>query len=113
MMENRVRRKLVLVLLLLPEPSSYETNVPVAQILNNKGSESSQCQVQLETFHVTSYILQQADRKSTRLNSSHDQISYAVFCLKKKKCFSHFVQFPSAVGVLNCHREALLPVYHA
>src|SRR2546428_7256266 len=28
-------------------------------------------------------VLQQ-DRKSTRLNSSHDQISYAVFCLKKK-----------------------------
>src|SRR2546421_2408348 len=27
----------------------------------------------------------QEDRKSTRLNSSHDQISYAVFCLKKKK----------------------------
>src|SRR5206468_8221333 len=25
------------------------------------------------------------DRKSTRLNSSHDQISYAVFCLKKKR----------------------------
>src|SRR2546428_4051353 len=29
--------------------------------------------------------LQSRDRKSTRLNSSHDQISYAVFCLKKKK----------------------------
>src|SRR5206468_11270322 len=28
---------------------------------------------------------QHRDRKSTRLNSSHDQISYAVFCLKKKK----------------------------
>src|SRR5689334_23384924 len=27
----------------------------------------------------------QADRKSTRLNSSHSSISYAVFCLKKKK----------------------------
>src|SRR2546430_3250256 len=26
------------------------------------------------------------DRKSTRLNSSHSQISYAVFCLKKKTC---------------------------
>src|SRR2546430_9201232 len=26
------------------------------------------------------------DRKSTRLNSSHSQISYAVFCLKKKHC---------------------------
>src|SRR2546421_12393669 len=29
------------------------------------------------------------DRKSTRLNSSHDQISYAVFCLKKKKTTRH------------------------
>src|SRR5688572_31723276 len=28
---------------------------------------------------------QAVDRKSTRLNSSHSQISYAVFCLKKKK----------------------------
>src|SRR5690349_22533708 len=28
---------------------------------------------------------QRADRKSTRLNSSHVEISYAVFCLKKKK----------------------------
>src|SRR2546430_14792860 len=27
------------------------------------------------------------DRKSTRLNSSHSQISYAVFCLKKKKVY--------------------------
>src|SRR5271169_7014844 len=31
--------------------------------------------------HVTS----ESDRKSTRLNSSHGSISYAVFCLKKKK----------------------------
>src|SRR2546430_12497697 len=30
-------------------------------------------------------VLPSADRKSTRLNSSHSQISYAVFCLKKKK----------------------------
>src|SRR2546430_8096337 len=29
------------------------------------------------------------DRKSTRLNSSHSQISYALFCLKKKKNHSH------------------------
>src|SRR6266853_6003591 len=29
--------------------------------------------------------LGRSDRKSTRLNSSHSQISYAVFCLKKKK----------------------------
>src|SRR2546421_3698300 len=30
-------------------------------------------------------LARERDRKSTRLNSSHDQISYAVFCLKKKK----------------------------
>src|SRR2546430_10016870 len=42
------------------------------------------------------------DRKSTRLNSSHSQISYAVFCLKKKKHIS-FV-----VDTLNC---ALLLCY--
>src|SRR2546427_6287495 len=30
-------------------------------------------------------VVKRGDRKSTRLNSSHSQISYAVFCLKKKK----------------------------
>src|SRR2546427_8859657 len=30
-------------------------------------------------------VADELDRKSTRLNSSHSQISYAVFCLKKKK----------------------------
>src|SRR2546421_7293140 len=33
------------------------------------------------------------DRKSTRLNSSHDQISYAVFCLKKKNINIYIVSF--------------------
>src|SRR5256886_8227644 len=32
-----------------------------------------------------SAVTRRRDRKSTRLNSSHSQISYAVFCLKKKK----------------------------
>src|SRR3712207_7910750 len=34
-------------------------------------------------------VLRRRDRKSTRLNSSHANISYAVFCLKKKKKLSH------------------------
>src|SRR5438270_10514346 len=34
---------------------------------------------------LASGIRRDPDRKSTRLNSSHSQISYAVFCLKKKK----------------------------
>src|SRR2546427_9536264 len=37
------------------------------------------------------------DRKSTRLNSSHSQISYAVFCLKKKKV--------TAITASSCSRE--------
>src|SRR2546430_8134438 len=36
-------------------------------------------------FAVLACQLGAEDRKSTRLNSSHSQISYAVFCLKKKK----------------------------
>src|SRR2546430_13344399 len=36
---------------------------------------------------VGDLMLVEGDRKSTRLNSSHSQISYALFCLKKKKIF--------------------------
>src|SRR2546421_4326991 len=36
------------------------------------------------------------DRKSTRLNSSHDQISYAVFCLKKKINFQYSSKLPAS-----------------
>src|SRR5688572_11351021 len=35
-------------------------------------------------FHVWPYLAEVEDRKSTRLNSSHSQISYAVFCFNKK-----------------------------
>src|SRR2546427_5585660 len=40
-------------------------------------------------IHGIAVALVVRDRKSTRLNSSHSQISYAVFCLKKKK--NHFI----------------------
>src|SRR2546430_5968083 len=40
---------------------------------------------QEEQEKVSHIRLRERDRKSTRLNSSHSQISYAVFCLKKKK----------------------------
>src|SRR3712207_8913196 len=36
-------------------------------------------------FAVVTAAIDSADRKSTRLNSSHANISYAVFCLKKKQ----------------------------
>src|SRR2546421_8265763 len=50
------------------------------------------------------------DRKSTRLNSSHDQISYAVFCLKKKKKQSKHTYDARLQGVH--HKNDVLPHYH-
>src|SRR3989440_7062552 len=40
---------------------------------------------EVDVSAVSAEVTTSGDRKSTRLNSSHDQISYAVFCLKKKK----------------------------
>src|SRR2546427_7042209 len=41
----------------------------------------------------------QQDRKSTRLNSSHSQISYAVFCLKKKKKKQDCIMYEQRVAM--------------
>src|SRR2546430_12236587 len=53
--------------------------------------------------HLTQQLNGQAsqDRKSTRLNSSHSQISYAVFCLKKKKTHLFTAQLVSHIGALS------------
>src|SRR5690625_7021662 len=42
-----------------------------------------------KVVEATKLLSQAPDRKSTRLNSSHVAISYAVFCLKKKKIDAH------------------------
>src|SRR2546427_5482096 len=63
---------------------------------HGRGAEACAAQVQLGDGLVQAQdagqlggsgrlVLRGPDRKSTRLNSSHSQISYAVFCLKKKK----------------------------
>src|SRR2546427_9203905 len=48
------------------------------------------------------------DRKSTRLNSSHSQISYAVFCLKKKKKDS--TRQSNATSVQHNTRQCSVPL---
>src|SRR5947208_11374947 len=53
------------------------------------------------------------DRKSTRLNSSHQIISYAVFCLKKKKIFkvSSFCRFSSfKIYICGSNEPAVLTI---
>src|SRR5256885_10306425 len=57
---------------------SQPLGVPAGQLTQRLGGTGSQ----LETGHTGTG---DRDRKSTRLNSSHLVISYAVFCLKKKK----------------------------
>src|SRR3712207_7810198 len=46
-------------------------------------------------------VVDQQDRKSTRLNSSHANISYAVFCLKKKNPYSRTKREISALYYLR------------
>src|SRR2546430_17710672 len=53
--------------------------VGVAKSTNNGATFSTPFDASTTSSNTTE------DRKSTRLNSSHSQISYAVFCLKKKK----------------------------
>src|SRR2546429_1132013 len=48
---------------------------------------------------------QRGDRKSTRLNSSHGYISYAVFCLKKKKLHTMLMSGPALLAKANVLRS--------
>src|SRR3712207_8241602 len=58
-----------------------------------------------ERFGVRGLFVLAVDRKSTRLNSSHANISYAVFCLKKKK--SHKYRATPSIK-LSTHAKILL-----
>src|SRR2546427_1895734 len=59
-------------------------NDPASQTYFGYGKETSGIEVRLARWVIHRDPVQE-DRKSTRVNSSHSQISYAVFCLKKKK----------------------------
>src|SRR3712207_8127900 len=50
-----------------------------------RGAVAVQLPVRRHRQPVPARVVEVPDRKSTRLNSSHANISYAVFCLKKKK----------------------------
>src|SRR2546428_10114505 len=57
-------------------------------------------------------MLLDIDRKSTRLNSSHDQISYAVFCLKKKNGKWRLVFYPRLAFFLISRVQLILATLH-
>src|SRR5690606_40007716 len=63
----------------------YRTSYRIAQYLRHAGYTVYPVNPTVETINgQPSYASLAEDRKSTRLNSSHVKISYAVFCLKKK-----------------------------
>ena len=77
-------------LLQLAAKIESQSNHPVAKsILSAYGKSIDTTEIEdyqeIAGHGIQARIGNQIDRKSTRLNSSHANISYAVFCLKKKK----------------------------
>src|SRR2546421_6115167 len=66
---------------------SLHDALPILEKLLGRSVEEKEVAPRIANYlgELLELEMKEADRKSTRLNSSHDQISYAVFCLKKKK----------------------------
>src|SRR5438105_6250641 len=71
----------------ISRPVRKMTPSPFPRVLGERGCNGA---LKLSRRHFCSLAgMNHSDRKSTRLNSSHEWISYAVFCLKKKKYRRH------------------------
>src|SRR2546421_7809349 len=74
---------------LFPYTTLFRSIQEITTLVNCSASPTACGPVPVNSFTAnnptTKNFEPRIDRKSTRLNSSHDQISYAVFCLKKKK----------------------------
>src|SRR2546422_5642866 len=68
---------------------SLHDALPISQPHAVRGSLVRLPDISLDSNSVWWSVGWNKDRKSTRLNSSHGYISYAVFCLKKKKTHKH------------------------
>src|SRR5260221_2288122 len=80
---------------LFPYTTLFRSLVPPqkAEIIGRAEAEVKEIEQQYVSGLVTAgERYNKVDRKSTRLNSSHTVISYAVFCLKKKKINQKFAQ---------------------
>src|SRR2546422_7768935 len=71
------------------------SSAPWSRVNGEQESVASPAFVDLEAI----VALTRRDRKSTRLNSSHGYISYAVFCLKKKKRDNIYKILPLSVSI--------------
>src|SRR5688572_32749235 len=67
-----------------PLPTHGISKITLKVVVFHLRPEAPTYPTPLKSFHKVGLESSSTDRKSTRLNSSHSQISYAVFCLKKK-----------------------------
>src|SRR3712207_8063871 len=63
----------------------------VQVLLAERREDADDHHVRADLVRLVVGRVEAVDRKSTRLNSSHANISYAVFCLKKKSKYNHIV----------------------
>src|SRR2546422_3629822 len=68
---------------LFPYTTLFRSRIAAAWLMDRTGSDEAHVHVGPRVDVDVGFV--RTDRKSTRLNSSHGYISYAVFCLKKKK----------------------------
>src|SRR5690606_41288330 len=70
----------------LKTKKSFFDHLPASAIaITNGDDKNGKIMLQNTSATKKTFAMKTIDRKSTRLNSSHVKISYAVFCLKKKK----------------------------
>src|SRR5688572_30993110 len=91
----KMRHSIIIALLIFPlflfaqeiKVMSFNIRLDVKSDGENQWNNRKEKVASLMNYYEADFIGGQEvqDRKSTRLNSSHSQISYAVFCLKKKK----------------------------
>src|SRR5689334_23439248 len=69
---------------MIPRPPR-STLFPYTTLFRSDACCESEMLLHGQVIKEARFVINKGDRKSTRLNSSHSSISYAVFCLKKKK----------------------------
>src|SRR5256885_9731816 len=84
---------------------SLHDALPICRAQAHEGAEggcSGERVMYMRTYNAGAIKPPSSDRKSTRLNSSHLVISYAVFCLKKKKIEVYTMYLTSAISSTFC-----------
>src|SRR2546430_10416817 len=91
---------------LFPYTTLFRSLRAVCFIHHSEGNDPARINTG-DTIHHGFDVLGEKDRKSTRLNSSHSQISYAVFCLKKKKIITIYIASCTLSSAMYVDRSRL------